>query len=72
MDVGPYLAKYFKVYDKSTNIYNYLNNRNSLSMFLESVSEKEVIDIINSFKNKTSTGYDNTDMSIVKNYMPRC
>ena len=35
-------------------------------MFLESVTEEEVIDVVNSFKSKTSTGYDDIDMSILK------
>ena len=65
VNVGPDLAKNIKVCDNA-NIYDYLSNRNCQSMFLESVSEKEIIDIVNSFKSKTSTGYDNIDMSIVK------
>ena len=35
-------------------------------MFLKRVSEEEVIKVVNSFKGKTSTGYDNIDMSILK------
>ena len=35
-------------------------------MFLEVINENEVISVIRNFKNKTYTGYNNTDMVIVK------
>ena len=56
MNVGPNLAKNIEVCDRSIDIFNYLQNRNSTSMFLKSVSEKEVIKVVNSFKGKTSQG----------------
>ena len=66
VNVGPNLAKNIEVCDRSIDIFNYLQKRNSTSMFLKSVSEEEVIKVVNSFKGKTSTGYDNIDMSILK------
>ena len=66
VNVGPNLAKNIEVCDRSIDIFNYLQSRNSTSMFLKSVSEEEVIKVVNSFKGKTSTGYDNIDMSILK------
>ena len=36
-------------------------------MFLPKVDENEVIQIVNTFKNKTSNDYNNMDMSMLKN-----
>ena len=63
VNVGPNLAKNIEVCDRNMDIFNYLQNRKTASMFLKSISEGEVIKVVNSFKGKTSTGYDNIDMS---------
>lgn len=43
-----------------------LIDRNPSSMFLTAVEEKEIIDIVNKCKQKTSTDCNNIDMEIVK------
>ena len=52
VNVGPNLAKNIEVCDRNIDVLNYLQNRNSMSMFLKSVSEGEVIKVVNSFKGK--------------------
>ena len=47
-------------------VENFLGNRNNQSLFLSSVEESEIIEIVKNWKNKTSTGFDNIDMTIVK------
>ena len=64
--LGQIWQKNIEVCDRNIDVFNYLQNRNSTSMFLKSVSEGEVIKVVNSFKGKTSTGYDNIAMSILK------
>ena len=66
VNVGPNLAKDINTPDDG-NIFDYLRNRNCNSMFLHKVDENEVIQIVNTFKNKTSNDYNNMNMSILKN-----
>ena len=60
------MAKSIKVGNKNIDVLQYMNNRNQLSMFLKSTDETEIKIIVNNFKSKTSTGYDNIDMCVVK------
>ena len=66
VNVGPNLAQNIKVGNKNIDVLQYMNNRNQLSMFLKSTDETEIKKIVNNFKSKTSTGYDDIDMCLVK------
>ena len=52
--------------EKSTNFEQFLKNKNKMTMFLQPVSESDVINIVNKFKNKNSTDLDGIKMSLVK------
>lgn len=63
VNVGPKLA----IEIQEPGIHNdNLIDRNSNSIFLKPVVEKEIIDIANICKNKTSTDYNDIDMKTVK------
>ncbi|XP_042076683.1 uncharacterized protein LOC106633234 [Haplochromis burtoni] len=65
VNIGPKLAEEIKVdgieRDTGENI-----ERNSSSMFLRAVEEKEIYDIVRGLKNKTSTDWNDIDMVTVK------
>ena len=48
------------------DIYHYLDNPKTDSMFLFNVNKKEIIDIVNSFENKLSKDKDGFNMYIMK------
>lgn len=62
--VGPELADKINV-PESDNEVEYVD-RNPSAMFLGAVDEKEIIDIVNKCKGKTSTDCNGIDMKIVK------
>ena len=66
VNVGPNLAKDINIPNENTHVLDYLNSQNPESMFLASVEESEVINIVRNCKNKKSTGYDGIDMTIIK------
>ena len=61
-NVGPNLAMTIPVLDNGPSIHDYLGNGNINSMFLNPVSEDEIINIVKSFKPKHSN--DNNDLSM--------
>ena len=61
-NVGPNLAMTIPVIDNGPSIHDYLGNGNINSMFLNPVSEDEIINIVKSFKPKHSN--DNNDLSM--------
>ena len=65
-NIGPNLAKKI-VPPKEGNIYNYLNNCNSSSMFLYGTDEEEVLKVVNQCKSKKSCDYNGVNMSTLKN-----
>ena len=65
-NIGPNLAKKIEPPSRSLNIYDSMLNKNANSMFLSCVTEKELINIIRSCKNKVSSDCDNINMLIIK------
>ena len=65
MNVGPDLAKNIK--QENGNIYNYLQNRNEHSMFLQPTDSDEVLRTINACRNKMSTDCEELSMYMIKN-----
>ena len=64
-NVGPNLAKKIrKVNDVAFT--EYMNDATVSSMFLRNVTPEEIFTVVSKFKNKTSCGYDNINMSIIK------
>ena len=51
---------------KDASIHDYLENRNTNSMFLSPTNEEEIISIIRTCNNKTSTDSNDISMNIVK------
>ena len=64
MNIGPELARNI-VPPEHMNIYHYLDNPKTDSMFLFNVNKKEIIDIVNSFENKLSKDKDGFNMYIM-------
>ena len=49
----------------------YLSNMNNMdSLYIEPVSEEEIIQLVNNAKSKTSKGHDDLDMCLVKKIIP--
>ena len=69
ISVGPNLAKQINP-PAGASVFDYLKNRNDNSMFLSPVDEKEVIRVVESCKNKSSTDAEGLSMNIVKQTHP--
>ena len=67
--VGPNLAKCIKNPEGSSDIADYIGSNNRNTMFLNGVEEREITEIVNHCQNKKSTGNDNIDMSIIKQFI---
>ena len=65
VNIGPELA-WNIVPPEHMDIYHYLYNPKTDSMFLFNVNKKEIIDIVNSFENKLSKDKDGFNMYIMK------
>ena len=63
-NIGSNLAS--KIKPVKSNNCDYLTGNFSNSMFLTTVTEIEIFDIINSLKNSTSKGHDNITTNVVK------
>ena len=50
----------------NNDVLQYMNDINVNSMFLHSVNKKEMLDVIKSFANKTSTDYNGMNVFILK------
>ena len=49
----------------------YLSNMNNMdSLYIEPVTEEEIIQLVNNAKSKTSKGHDDLDMCLVKKIIP--
>lgn len=64
-NVGPNLAKSIKAHPEK-NVTEYMNARNSQSMFLSPVLEKEVNTVLQNCKSKSSEDCDDTSMNLLK------
>ena len=65
VNIGPELANKI-VIPENNDVLQYMNDRNVNSMFLYNVNKKEMLDVIKSFANKTSTDYNGMNMFILK------
>ena len=54
------------VIPENNDVLQYMNDRHVNSMFLHGVNKKEMLDVIKSFANKTSTDYNGMNMFILK------
>ena len=70
VNVGPKLAKHIIKKHENSHVTHYLRNNNPKTMFLKDVTESEITYIVRNCKNKKSTSNDNTDMSIIKKFIP--
>ena len=66
VNIGPNLAEKIPVASSSEAWNDNLTDRDPSSMFLTAVDEKEIIDIVNNCKYKTSTDCNEMYMIIVK------
>ena len=66
VNVGPELANQINTETTNEDSDGYNFERNPSSIFISAVDEKEVMDIVSKFKNKTSTDSNEIDMTIVK------
>ena len=53
--IGQNLAKNIETPSENVTVDNFIGNRNNQSIFLSSVEESEIINIVNNWKNKKST-----------------
>ena len=65
-EVGPKLARTIDKDDGGVNIFNFMGDTISNSMFIEGVIEDEVINVVNNCKNKTSCDCYGINMSFLK------
>ena len=64
--VGPKLASTIKQDNNNVNIFDFMGDSITNSMFLEGVVEQEIIDTVNNCVNKTSCDYFGMNMALLK------
>ena len=69
-NVGPDLARKI-TQPQNVEIYQFMDTSNVNSMFLNTIEDREILDIVKNFKSKMSTDTYNIDMTIVKNTIPQ-
>ena len=67
-NIGPTLAKGIPKSDR--HVESFLGDRVTGSIFLNPVTEEELINIVHSAKDKKSKGYDGIDMCLLKKIVP--
>ena len=67
-NIGPALAR--NIPKGNTNFSNYLNQKVEESIFLNPVTDEEIIEIVKDAKTKYSKDHDSIDMSLVKLAIP--
>ena len=67
-NIGPALAR--NIPNGNTNFSNYLNQKVEESIFLNPVTDEEIIEIVKDAKTKYSKYHDSIDMSLVKLVIP--
>ena len=65
VNIGPALANNI-VSPENNDVLQYMIDSNVNSMFLNGVNRKEILDVIKSFANKTSTDYNGLNMFILE------
>ena len=67
----PALASDIPKSDSDNDFIQYLSNMNNMdSLYIEPVTEEEIIQLVNNAKSKTSKGHDDLDMCLVKKIIP--
>ena len=67
-NIGPALAR--NIPNGNTNFTNYLNQKVEDSIFLNPITDEEIIEIVKDAKTKYSKDHDSIDMSLVKLVIP--
>ena len=67
-NIGPTLAKGIPKYDG--RVESFLGDRVTDPIFLNSVTDDELLNIVHNAKDKNSNGYDGIDMCMLKNHSP--
>ena len=71
INIGPALASDIPKSNSDNDFTQYLSNMNNMdSLYIEPVSEEEIIQLVNNAKSKTSKGHDDLDMCLVKKIIP--
>ena len=71
VNIGPALASNIPRSNSDNDFTQYLSNMNSMdSMYIEPVTEEEILQLVNNAKSKTSKGHDGLDMCLVKKIIP--
>ena len=71
VNIGPALASDIPKSDSDNDFIQYLSNMNNMdSLYIEPVTEEEIIQLVNNAKSKTSKGHDDLDMCLVKKIIP--
>ena len=71
VNIGPALASDIPKSKNDNDFTQYLSNMNNMdSLYIEPVTEEEIIQLVNNAKNKTSKGHDGLDMCLVKKIIP--
>ena len=71
VNIGPALASNIPRSNSDDAFTQYLSNMNNMdSMYIEPVTEEEILLLVNNAKSKTSKGHDGLDMCLVKKIIP--
>ena len=71
VNIGPALASDIPKSNSDNDFTQYLSNMNNMdSLYIEPVTEEEIIQLVNNAKSKTSKGHDDLDMCLVKKIIP--
>ena len=68
-NIGPALAR--NIPNGNANFTNYLNQNVEESLFLNPVTDEEIIEIVKDAKTKYSKDHESIDMSLVKLVIPK-
>ena len=71
VNIGPALGSNIPRSNSDNDLTQYLSNMNNMdSMYIEPVTEDEILQLVNNAKSKTSKGHDGLDMCLVKKIFP--
>ena len=71
VNIGPTLASNIPKSNNDNDFTQYLSNMHNMdSMYIELVTEEEILQWVNNAKSKISKGHDGLDMCLVKKIIP--
>ena len=71
VNIGQALASNIPRSNSDNDFTQYLSNMNNMdSMYIEPVTEEEILQLVNNAKSKISKGHDGFDMCLVKKIIP--